>query len=104
MLPQDEKRLDEMSEQANAFLPQLRERAKLLQEELARERTVVAEIEECDQEDLVAWKDAIAEQQYVPDVCQTTCPIDESQDASRLESRRSKREARQTGRPEDSVG
>lgn len=52
-----------MTEQADAFLPQLRDRARQLREELIRERAEVVEIEKCDQAELRDWRENIAEQQ-----------------------------------------
>jgi len=45
-----------MTSELDTHLPLLRERATLLHAELAKERAIVAEIEECDQGELSDWK------------------------------------------------
>lgn len=54
-----------MMQEADEYLPQLRERALQLREELERERAEVAVIEKCDQAVLRDWRDSIIEQQSV---------------------------------------
>lgn len=53
-------------QEADTYLPQLRERAQQLRQELERERAEVAEIEKCDQSTLRDWREVINEQQSVP--------------------------------------
>ena len=62
---QDAARLDELDQQAEALLPDLNARLLALQEELEKERAVVKEIADCDQDELAGLKEAIAEQRWV---------------------------------------
>lgn len=55
-----------MMQEADTYLPQLRERAQQLRQELERERAEVVEIEKCDQVALKEWREVIKEQQSVP--------------------------------------
>lgn len=59
---QDKKRLTAFEEQAAVLLPQLRARKTEVETKLVKERKAVAEIESCDQAELAAYKEAIAEQ------------------------------------------
>lgn len=51
-----------MQSQADSLLPQLRAREAALREELIREREAVAELAECDQDELKEMREAINEQ------------------------------------------
>jgi hypothetical protein len=51
-----------MEQQAEALLPELQARLESLEIELQRERAVVADIAECDQDELTDLKAAISEQ------------------------------------------
>ena len=51
-----------MEEQADELLPELQARLEALEAEVHRERVVVGEIAECDQNELADFKAAIAEQ------------------------------------------
>lgn len=54
-----------MESQVEEILPQLEDRLMSLQEELERERAIVAEVAECDQDELVGLREAIDEQRSV---------------------------------------
>jgi hypothetical protein len=51
-----------MTEQTDKVLPELRARFEMLQAELIKERSIAAEIEACDQEELKSYREAVAEQ------------------------------------------
>lgn len=72
-----------MNAQADAFLPQLRDRARLLRAELERERAVVVDIEACDQDELAEWRTVINEQKYVLTPLLDTAPAHSIQATSR---------------------
>ncbi|ORX40865.1 Spc7 kinetochore protein-domain-containing protein [Kockovaella imperatae] len=59
---EDQGRLVEMEEQATTLLPQLQDRVKALEAELAREKTTIAEIAECDPGELQDLHMAMDEQ------------------------------------------
>lgn len=65
MKMQDKKRLTAFEEQAVVLLPQLRARKIEVESKLVEERKAVVEIESCDQAELAAYKEAIAEQRCV---------------------------------------
>lgn len=65
MKVQDKKRLTAFEEQAVILLPQLRARKTEVESKLAEERKAVIEFESCDQTELAAYKEAIAEQRCV---------------------------------------
>ncbi len=54
-----------MAHQSEAVLPDLQARAEALEKELERERAIIAEIAECDQDELADLRAAIAEQKSV---------------------------------------
>ena len=54
-----------MERQCDGVVPQLEARLLALQEELEGERAVVAEIAECDQDELAGLREAIQEQRFV---------------------------------------
>ncbi|OWT35957.1 kinetochore protein Spc7/SPC105 [Cryptococcus neoformans Bt1] len=61
-MKEDKKRLTAFEEQAVILLPQLRARKTEVESKLAEERKAVIEFESCDQTELAAYKEAIAEQ------------------------------------------
>ncbi|KIY32951.1 kinetochore protein Spc7/SPC105 [Cryptococcus gattii E566] len=61
-MKEDKRRLTAFEEQAAVLLPQLRARKTVVETKLVKERKAVAEIESCDQAELAAYKEAIAEQ------------------------------------------
>ncbi|OXG77477.1 kinetochore protein Spc7/SPC105 [Cryptococcus neoformans A2-102-5] len=61
-MKEDKKRLTAFEEQAVILLPQLRARKTEVESKLAEERKAVIEFESCDQAELAAYKEAIAEQ------------------------------------------
>lgn len=76
MEKQDKKRLTAFEEQAAVLLPQLRARKTEVETKLVKERKAVAEIESCDQAELAAYKEAIAEQRCVHLIILQTMQID----------------------------
>lgn len=61
-LLQDQSRIQNLRAETSVLLPNLRERLAALQRELEEEKAAVAEIEDCDQEELKELKAGIAEQ------------------------------------------
>jgi len=62
LMVQDADRLMELEQAADALLPDLQARLAALQNELEKEREMVREVAECDQEELADLKAGIAEQ------------------------------------------
>ena len=62
LMVQDAGRLAELEQAADALLPDLQARLAALQSELEKEREMVREVAECDQEELADLKAGIAEQ------------------------------------------
>ncbi|WWC72755.1 uncharacterized protein I206_106719 [Kwoniella pini CBS 10737] len=61
-MQEDNDRLTALREQTDSILPDLKARQAALQAELEKERQIVAEIAECDQQELASLKEGIAEQ------------------------------------------
>ncbi|WWC65016.1 uncharacterized protein I303_107630 [Kwoniella dejecticola CBS 10117] len=61
-MQEDNDRLTALNEETESILPALKARQAALQAELERERQIVAEIAECDQQELASLKEGIAEQ------------------------------------------